>query len=194
MDRSDSPSKAQTNLTKADVALDLAGELAGAMTRLRRMLRRATRRALPYEPLPRNQLDLLHLAAERPGIGVAAAAAALALAPNTVSTLVNQLCRAGLLSRRSGVEDRRVAHLTLTAAGRRLATWRDRRAEVLAASLADLSADDRNTLSAGPAGPRAPHRAARATRRRGAVTIADKAGGRKGRDVRRTPTAESRCA
>ena len=149
MDRSNSPSKAQTYLTKADVALDLAGELAGAMTRLRRMLRRATRRALLYEPLPRNQLDLLHLAAERPGIGVAAAAAALALAPNTVSTLVNQLCRAGLLSRRSGVEDRRVAHLTLTAAGAtRLATWRDRRAEVLAASLDDLTADDRNALSA----------------------------------------------
>ena len=136
-------------MTKADIALDLAGELAGATTRLRRMLRRATRRALPYEPLPRNQLDLLHLAAERPGIGVTAAAAALALAPNTVSTLVNQLCSAGLLSRRSGVEDRRVAHLTLTAAGAaRLATWRDRRAEVLAASLDDLTADDRNTLSA----------------------------------------------
>ena len=54
-----------------------------------------------------------------------------------------------MLSRRSGVEDRRVAHLTLTAAGAaRLATWRDRRAEVLAASLDDLTADDRNALSA----------------------------------------------
>ncbi len=148
MRRSNSPDDEGTGLTKAGTVFDLASELAGAMTRLRRMLRRATRRALPYEPLPRNQLDLLHLAAERPGVGVAAAAAALALAPNTVSTLVNQLCRAGLLSRQSGVDDRRIAHLTLTVAGAtRLATWRDRRAEVLAASLDDLTEDDRNALS-----------------------------------------------
>lgn len=149
MDLSDSTSRAPTSLTKADVALGFAGELAGTLARLRRTLRRATRRALPYEPLPRNQLDLLHLAAEQPGIGVTAAAAALALAPNTVSTLVNQLCRAGLLSRQPGVQDRRAAHLALTAAGAaRLATWRDRRAEVLAASLRDLTADERNALSA----------------------------------------------
>ena len=148
MSQHDSPKDAKTDLAKTDTPLGLARDLAGALTRLRRTLRRATRRALPYEPLPRNQLDLLHLAAERPGTGVASAAAALALAPNTVSTLVNQLCRTGLLSRQSGVEDRRVAHLTLTEAGTtRLATWRDRRAEVLAASLADLSEDDRNTLS-----------------------------------------------
>ena len=75
---------------------ELGDELAAAVNRLRRALRRATRRHPPFEPLPHNQIDLLRLAAERPGVSVAAAAAALSLAPNTVSTLVNELCRADL--------------------------------------------------------------------------------------------------
>ncbi len=136
---------------RADAAIvNLAGELAADLTRLRRVLRRATRRSLPYEPLPRNQVDLLHLAADRPGISVASAAGALGLAPNTVSTLVNEVCRAGLLARDRDAADRRVARLSLTAAGAaRLAAWRDRRAEVLSAALAGLAEADRAALSAG---------------------------------------------
>ncbi len=132
------------------LTVNLAGELAADLTRLRRVLRRATRRSLPYEPLPRNQVDLLHLAADRPGISVASAAGALGLAPNTVSTLVNEVCRANLLARDRDAADRRVARLSLTAAGTaRLAAWRDRRAEVLSAALAGLAEADRAALSAG---------------------------------------------
>jgi len=130
--------------------LGLADELVSGVTRLRRVLRRAARRGWPYEPLPRNQIELLRLAGERPGIGVATAAAALGLAPNTVSTLVNELRLAGLLTRESDSGDRRVAHLSLTAeAVSRLAAWRDRRAELLAIALAELSAPERAALAVG---------------------------------------------
>jgi len=128
---------------------ELEAELAAAVTRFRRALRRATRRHLPFEPLPHNQIELLRLAAERPGVSVAAAAAALSLAPNTVSTLVNELGRAGLLARTPDDADRRVARLSPTAAGlERMAAWRDRRAEVLAVALGDLGEGDRATLVA----------------------------------------------
>jgi len=128
----------------------LAGELAATVTRLRRVLRRATRRALPYEPLPRSQIDLLHLIARQPGISVAAAAAALAVAPNTASTLVNEACRAGLLARDRDAADRRVVLLSLTPAGiARMETWRDLRVEIMASALARLSEPDRDLLSAG---------------------------------------------
>ncbi len=128
---------------------ELEHELAAAVTRLRRALRRATRRSLPFEALPHNQIDLLRLAGERPGVSVAAAAAALSLAPNTVSTLVNELSRAGLLERLADHADRRVARLSPTAAGlERMVAWRDRRAEMLAVALGDLAARDRETLEA----------------------------------------------
>ncbi len=127
---------------------ELGDELAAAVNRLRRALRRATRRHPPFEPLPHNQIDLLRLAAERPGVSVAAAAAALSLAPNTVSTLVNELCRADLLARVVDDADRRVARLSPTAAGLdRMAAWRDRRAEILAAALGDLGGPDREVLA-----------------------------------------------
>lgn len=111
------------------------------------MLRRAARRGWPYEPLPRNQLELLRLADQQPGITVAGAAAALALAPNTVSTLVNQLGRAGLLLRTPDEHDGRVAHLAPTESGAaRLTAWRDRRAELLEAALGELSGSERDAL------------------------------------------------
>ena len=129
--------------------LGLADELAGCVMRLRRVLRRAARRGWTYESLPRNQIELLRLADEQPGIGVAAAAAALALAPNTVSTLVNELRSAGLLTREMDSGDRRVACLFLTEeATSRLAAWHDRRAELLAAALAELAGSDRTALTA----------------------------------------------
>ncbi len=53
---------------------------------------------------------------ESPGIGVAETARALGVAPNTVSTLVGQLVRAGLLARTEDAQDRRAAVLLPTAA------------------------------------------------------------------------------
>ena len=65
-----------------------------------------------------------------------------------MSTLVNELCRAGLLARVVDDADRRVARLSPTAAGLdRMAAWRDRRAEILAAALGDLGGPDREVLA-----------------------------------------------
>jgi DNA-binding MarR family transcriptional regulator len=144
----DTPRHADEGLTGAPRGA-LGAELAAATTRLRRALRRATRRRLPYEPLPHNQIDLLRLAGDRPGVSVAAAAAALSLAPNTVSTLVNELCSAGLLARGADDADRRVARLSPTVAGHaRMAAWRDRRAVALAGALGVVAAGDREALRA----------------------------------------------
>ena len=134
----------------AQAALRIADELAVSSTRLRRVLRRAVRHDWPYELLPRTQIELLSLVGERPGIGVTEAAVELRLAANTVSTLVNELRLGGLLVRESDTVDRRVARLSVSAAGAaRLAAWRDRRAELLAAALTDLTDRDRAALAAG---------------------------------------------
>lgn len=67
---------------------------------------------------------------------MAAAAAELGVAANTVSTLVRQLSDVGLLNRNSDTRDRRVGRLALTeAARRRLDNWRDHRAGFLAEAL-----------------------------------------------------------
>src|SRR3989442_15682905 len=103
----------------------------------------------PAPPLPTAQVELLQTVAERPGVGVTEAASALCLATNTVSTLVKQLIEAGLLQREAGEPDRRSVRLILTpAAELRMASWRDRRAELVAAALADLPDADRARLAA----------------------------------------------
>jgi DNA-binding MarR family transcriptional regulator len=84
-----------------------------------------------------------------PGITVADAAQELHLAPNTVSTLVGQLTRAGLIRRSRGASDGRTALLTVTdRATKRLDEWQDLRAELTGKALARLSADDQRALAA----------------------------------------------
>jgi DNA-binding MarR family transcriptional regulator len=84
-----------------------------------------------------------------PGISVAAAARELRLADNSVSTLVNQLLTAGMLRRETDPGDRRAVRLELTpAAQRHIADWRDRRARMVGARMADLSDDDRAAIGA----------------------------------------------
>jgi DNA-binding MarR family transcriptional regulator len=128
---------------------DLAAGLFDVLSVIRRVTRRAVRAAWPEEPLSPAQSELLRLAAGRPGIGVADAAHELRLAPNTVSTVVGKLADAGLLDRGRDASDGRAVRLTVTAkAERRLASWRDVRAEVGAGALSRLSAADRDTLAA----------------------------------------------
>jgi len=80
---------------------------------------------------------------EHPGIGVAAAARALHLADNSVSTLVNLLVTAGLLGREVHPHDRRAARLRITGAARaRLDTWRQRRAALVVGAFGVLPDDD----------------------------------------------------
>jgi len=133
----------------AEETLALATELLGAISAIRRIARRAARLAWQDEPLPPAQSELLRLAANRPGLSVADAAHELRLAPNTVSTLVGRLTAAGLLDRARAVPDGRSVRLSVTeAARRRIAGWRDLRAELGARALDQLSASDRDTLAA----------------------------------------------
>jgi DNA-binding MarR family transcriptional regulator len=83
----------------------------------------------------------------RPGIGVTAAATALRTAPNTVSTLVGELSRAGLLERVRPPENRRAVRLALTTAARvRLAAYREHRRHLLSGVLAGLDPAARAAL------------------------------------------------
>ncbi len=115
----------------------LADDLIAAVGDLKRSLRR---RAGPPWPdlasLSGSQVELLRLIRRRPDLTVAAAAAELRLAANTVSTLVGQLTGVGLIRRTPDPEDRRIARLRLTPdADRALQLWGDRRTAAVAAAL-----------------------------------------------------------
>jgi DNA-binding MarR family transcriptional regulator len=95
------------------------------------------------------QAELLQQVEAEPGIGVAAAARALYLAGNSVSTLVNQLVDAGLLRRDPDPDDRRAVRLFLTpAAVERLAQRRRARRELLDDGLAQLAPTERAAIAA----------------------------------------------
>ena len=124
-------------------ARHIGDELMQATAALRRLVRRRWRAQSGRPQLRGAQVELLRLVEDRPGVGVAAAARALQLAPNSVSTLVNQLLDAELITRSTGPGDRRAAHLHLTdSGGDRLAAWRQARSELIAAGLARLSPGD----------------------------------------------------
>ncbi len=130
-------------LEHAQVGEELMTVAAG----IRRCVRRQLRGAID-PPLRDTQVELLRTVEESPGIGVAAAARAMHLADNSVSTLVNQLVELGMLRREVSPADRRAARLSLTgAAVRRLAAWRQARGELVGAHLARLPAPDRETLA-----------------------------------------------
>lgn len=117
--------------------------------RLHRGLRWRVRAAMPVPALPQSQVDVLRLLLEQPGLRVQQVAAALRLAPNTTSTLVQQLMRQGYVTRRVDTADRRGAILELTpAAYERLAAWRDTRTAVLGQALAALTPGEHECLAA----------------------------------------------
>lgn len=92
---------------------------------------------------------MLAVVYEQPGVSVKGAAADLRLRPNTVSTLVNRLVDAGLVSRTRAASDRRVARLELTRSASRLAASRfDEATGLLAGGLERLSCRERRTLAA----------------------------------------------
>lgn len=126
----------------------LGDELMTAVAVLRRLVRGRLHADLPGPRLRGGQIELLRLVADRPGIGVAAAARQLYLAPNSVSTLVNQLTDAGLLVRETDPDDRRAVRLRVTeAATARLDNWRQARAALVGAGMATLSEADRGRVA-----------------------------------------------
>jgi DNA-binding MarR family transcriptional regulator len=127
----------------------LAENLMASIASLRRVLRRQVRAELPGIPVRGAQLELLRTVEQQPGIGVAAAARALHLAGNSVSTLVNQLVEAGMLRRQVDPADRRAARLELTERAKtRLANWRRTRTEYVARALEKLSEEDLRAIEA----------------------------------------------
>ena len=128
---------------------EVVGELMSLTAKLRRLSRRRTAEAVAVPPLPEAQRELLFVVADRPGIGIAAAATTLDLAGNSVSTLVNQLVDAGLLHREPDPADRRAARLTLTTkAHERMAAWRAARAALLGQALDRAAPEDRAAIAA----------------------------------------------
>ena len=124
-------------------ARQIGDELMRTTAALRRLVRRRWRARSGQPQLRGAQVELLRLVEDQPGVGVAAAARALQLAPNTVSTLVNQLLDTELIARRTSTGDRRAAHLHLTPAGeKRLAAWRQARSELIGSGMARLSPAD----------------------------------------------------
>lgn len=118
------------------------------MAAVRRTSRRRVRRPDELSSLTGAQLELVRLVRRRPGVSVAEAASELGLAPNTVSTLVRQLCDAGFLTRKPDARDRRIARLELRPEIRlKVEAWRDRRIELLASAIVELSASDERRLS-----------------------------------------------
>ena len=125
--------------------LALAEDLFTAVGQLRRHGRRLG--PWPAGTLSGAQVEVVRLVRRQPGLSVAEAAAVLALAPNTVSTLVGQLDEARVLTRVTDPQDRRVTRLVLTSQAReRVERWRDRRSSAAAGAIAALDPSERAAL------------------------------------------------
>jgi DNA-binding MarR family transcriptional regulator len=126
---------------------DVAAELLEVIGPIRRTLRRVVRQELPENILPAAQVELLLSIGRDPGVRVSDAAAALQLAPNTVSTLVNQLTRAGLARRERDPDDRRSVRLWPTAEAQRvLSVRRELRRRVVADAFDRMEVEDRRRI------------------------------------------------
>ncbi|MEU0279962.1 MULTISPECIES: MarR family transcriptional regulator [unclassified Streptomyces] len=123
--------------------------LAVVLAGVQRLMRRRLREGFPVPPLRGAQIELLRLVSARPGIRVSDAAKELYLAGNSVSTLVNQLSRAGYLLRETDPDDRRSARLLPTpAVEARLGEWDVRRRALMREQVEHLSDEDREALAA----------------------------------------------
>ena len=131
----------------AAVAEPLAPKLNKTLGRVGRALRYRTRAAREALGVTDSEGELLRLVGRKPGIHVQAAATELGVASNSVSTLVKQLTREGLITRGSDPLDGRVACLRLTAQAE---AWVNdvgsAREEVLGNALAELDSSDRDAL------------------------------------------------
>lgn len=136
--------------TPTESSARLGAELMAVFGALRRLTRRRLRTESSGQPPLRGaQLELLQLVEAEPGIGVAAAARALHLAGNSVSTLVNQLTETGLMTRQVDPADRRAARLHLTdRAHERLAGWRGARGLLLGGALGRLPESQLDSVAA----------------------------------------------
>jgi DNA-binding MarR family transcriptional regulator len=134
---------------KADISSSaIAEELLACIAVIRRRSVYIARDNSTDPHLTTAQIELLRLVDAQPSLTVTAAASELHLAPNTVSTLVGQLSRMGLLDRHYDVGDRRVIHLDVTEASkRRLTGWRRRRLNAVTKAMNSLDPEDRDRIA-----------------------------------------------
>jgi DNA-binding MarR family transcriptional regulator len=129
--------------------VSLTSELAKTLARVGRGLRYHTRAQRESLPITQSESELLRLLDRRPGIRVHDAASELGIASNSVSTLVKQLTRTGLLARSADPQDGRAVCLTLTPLAEEWVTQLgSAREQALDRALASLSTEDRDQLEA----------------------------------------------
>ncbi|GAA1904097.1 MarR family winged helix-turn-helix transcriptional regulator [Streptantibioticus ferralitis] len=130
-------------------AAELPDALADVLTGIQRLIRRRLRAGMSVPRLRGAQIELLRLVVANPGIRVSAAAKELYLAGNSVSTLVNQLVKAGLLHRETDPVDRRSTRLLPTPdAEARLRDWAEQRTALVRQQMERLSEEDRAAVTA----------------------------------------------
>jgi DNA-binding MarR family transcriptional regulator len=138
-----------TALTDPPQTASLTAELARVLARIGRGLRYRTRAAREALDITHSESELLRLLDRHPGIRVHDAALELGVASNSVSTLVKQLNRAGLIERSSDPLDGRAACLRLTPQAeawvRQLGNARE---EAIARALLALEEPDRALIEA----------------------------------------------
>ncbi len=128
-------------------AAALTSQLARVFGRIGRGLRYHTRAQREALAITQSESELLRLLDRRPGIRVHDAATELGIASNSVSTLVRQLARGGLLERTADPLDGRAACLRLSPAAAEWVTQLgSAREQTLERALATLDEDDRRQL------------------------------------------------
>ncbi|MDQ6671634.1 MAG: MarR family transcriptional regulator [Chloroflexota bacterium] len=138
-----------TVLEPAPGAARLTTELAKVLARIGRGLRYRTRDAREALEVTPSEADLLRLLDRRPGLRVQDAALELGVASNSVSTMVKQLTRTGLVQRASDPLDGRAAHLRLTPLAEEWVTRvGNAREAVIGRALESLDAADRAAIEA----------------------------------------------
>lgn len=130
-------------------ASSLTVDLVKLFARVGRGLRYRTRAAREALAVTQSEGELLRLLDRKPGIRVHDAATELGIASNSVSTLVRQLARAGLLERTADPLDGRAACLRLTPlAAEWVANVGNAREEAIGRALLALDSPDRDLIEA----------------------------------------------
>jgi DNA-binding MarR family transcriptional regulator len=126
-----------------------AHQLTDVVTRLRRALRTSIRTEYPWEALPMAQIELMQALSDQSPARVGDLASRQRLSASTVSGLIGQLMTAGLVVRGTHADDRRVAVVELTEAGRRqLADWQAAHQRRIGAALERLSGPEQEAVAA----------------------------------------------
>jgi DNA-binding MarR family transcriptional regulator len=121
--------------------------LAKAFGRINRALRYRTRAAHEELGVTDSEAELLRLLRRQPGLRVQDAATELGVASNSVSTLVKQLTRSGLVERTTDPLDARAAQLRLTSQAESwLQGLRSTREDAVAAAFESLTETDKTSI------------------------------------------------